>query len=217
MRLVTIATLSWLVAGALHAAEIRGEVRLVGRGGADPRDAVVWFEPAGAPARPPASDTVDLRTRGKDFDPHVLAVPVGTTVRFPNDDPILHNVFSVSPGNEFDLGLYGPDETRAHRFDESGVVRVFCNVHHSMAAYVVVLDTPLWTRPAVDGSFRLDGVPDGGGLLVVWHERAEPWTTRLEATRAEPFDVEMRLTRPRVPRHLDKDNRPYRTRRERYD
>lgn len=205
-----------------RAAELHGRVELVDAAGraaaADPREVVVWFEPDAGPAAggPPAR--IEIGTRDKDFDPRVAVVPVGSTVAFPNGDPILHNVFSVSGANAFDLGLYGPTESRSTRFDEPGVVRVYCNVHHSMAAYVVVLGTPHHGRPGPDGRFVLAGLPAAPGTLTVWHERAEAWTARVDPASAETVEARLRLGRRRVPHHLDKNGRPYRARdRERYD
>lgn len=201
-------------AGSERLAPLAGEVRLLSRSGSrparsvSPLDAVVFFRPAAeSPVPRPASAVVF--TRGKQFQPRVTVVPVGSEVTFPNRDPILHNVFSVSGRNAFDLELYGEGEARATRFHHDGLVRVFCNVHRDMVTYVWVADTPYVARPAADGSFRLD-VPPGPGTLTVWHERSDP--VEVEVTVAERGlhrPLELRITRPRVPRHLDKTGRPY--------
>jgi hypothetical protein len=99
-------------------------------------------------------------------------VPVGATVQFANADPMSHNVFSASDPNGFDLGHYGRGQLREHTFTAPGLVRVFCNVHPRMAAFVHVMATPYYTQPAADGSFALDGVPPGHYTLHVWHERS---------------------------------------------
>ena len=155
--------------------------------GVDPGQAIVYFEPAEAahPASPAsrandAEKPFQLLTRKKEFVPHVLAVPVGSVVQFPNQDPILHNVFSVSPGNAFDLGIYRNGPTKEKRFDQPGVVRVYCNVHQAMVAYILVLDTTHFVSPESDGSFRLTGLPKGPGKLTVWHEQADPWSQELK-------------------------------------
>ncbi|HUO87111.1 MAG TPA: hypothetical protein VM617_06950 [Thermoanaerobaculia bacterium] len=216
---------STLLAGALAAAvaapaaaaELSGRVTLVeGRKAATGADAaVVWFVPDARRPPPPAGSFV-MQTRNKRFEPRVLVVPVGSSVRFPNLDPILHNVFSVSGGNSFDLGLLGKGEGGAMRFGEAGVVRVFCNVHQRMAAYVVVVDTPFYRSPDAAGRFHLGGLPAGPGQLVVWHERAEPVVRRVDPA-AGPVSVTLELTRPLVPLHNNKFGRPYeRNRRDRY-
>jgi plastocyanin len=151
--------------------------------GVDPRQAVVYFEPAEtahAGRSPKEPDKpFQLLTKKKEFFPHVLPVPVGSIVQFPNQDPILHNVFSVSPGNAFDLGIYRTGPPKEKRFDQPGVVRVYCNVHQAMVAYILVLDTSHYASPDVDGSFRLTGLPKGPGKLTVWHEQADPWSQEL--------------------------------------
>jgi plastocyanin len=179
---------------------------------------VVYFEPAGAALPPGSPGTFSITTRNKQFSPRILAVPVGSTVRFPNADPILHNVFSVSPGNAFDVGLYGPGEGRSFKFETPGVVRVFCNVHHAMMAYVVVLDTPYFASPDPDGAFALHGVPAGPGRLTVWQERSEVWARDIVLPLEGPLVVRLEVTGRRVPRHLDKTGQPYGDRgRDRYE
>ena len=97
-------------------------------------------------------------------------------------------------------------------------MRVYCNVHHAMAASILVLGTPYYTVPDESGAFRLAGVPDGPGRLIVWHERTEGWSREIVAPTANPVDVSLAITRRKVPRHLNKFGRPYRRNpRERYD
>lgn len=207
-----------LAPAAAAAAELAGRIELTGKGarGADPSAAVVWFEPAaGAAAAKPGTFTIE--TRDKAFAPRVLAVPRGSKVRFPNRDPILHNAFSVSRGNAFDLGLVGQGPGAEATFAEPGLVRVFCNVHHGMVAYIVVLDTPHFAVPGADGRFHLAGLPAGRGRLTVWHEQAEELTRELTLPAAAPLVLPLEISRPRVPRHLNKLGKSYgRDRRDRY-
>jgi hypothetical protein len=102
----------------------------------------------------------------------VLAVRVGTTVDFPNYDPIFHNAFSVYDGQLFDIGLYPPGESRSIRFTRAGFVRVFCNIHSTMSAVIAVVNTPLFAMSQSDGRFEIDNVPQGDYELNVFHERA---------------------------------------------
>jgi plastocyanin len=134
----------------------------------DVGDAVVYLEGAGPPARPV---TAEIAISDKVYVPHVVVVPAGSTVRFPNHDPFNHNVFSVSEPNGFDLGLYGRGEAKAQTFTAPGLVRVFCNVHPRMVAYVVVLGNRWFAQPAGDGAFTISDVPPGRYRLHVWHER----------------------------------------------
>jgi hypothetical protein len=101
----------------------------------------------------------------------VAVVGVGSTVEFPNDDPIFHNAFSVSGDNRFDLELYKRPKTGAHVFQNPGIVRVYCNIHPQMSAIVVVRDNPYFARVSKDGSFRIEGVPAGKYTLKAFHER----------------------------------------------
>ncbi|HBL29283.1 MAG TPA: hypothetical protein DD490_20825 [Acidobacteria bacterium] len=204
-----------LVAAPSAAEELRGTVQLLNKGGkgpargADVRQTVVSWEPAGgATVRPPEAPLL-LSTRQKQFSPRVLVVPRGSRVRFPNEDPILHNVFSVTPGNVFDLGLYRKGPGKEQRFTEPGVVRVFCNVHHDMIAYVLVMSTPWTVSPKQDGSFVLTGLPKGPGRLTVWHEQADAWTADLQLPQGKPVAARVEVVRPRVPPHLNKSGQSY--------
>jgi len=137
---------------------------------------VVWLEPTRGQATPAPPRTVTIVQKGKRFSPHVVAIPVGATVDFPNFDPIFHNAFSNFAGQPFDTGLYPPASTRQVRFLRPGTVRVFCNIHAAMSAVIVVLETPWFTVTDAAGAFRIDGLPAGDYQLRVWHERASEAT-----------------------------------------
>src|SRR5258706_3039560 len=130
--------------------------------------AVIYLEGAG-PAAAPA--TLDITINDKVAGLRVVVVPLGSTVRFPNADPFDHNVFSASVPNQFDLGLYGRGAAKGHTFTHPGLVRVYCNVHPRMVAYVVVTANRYYAQPGVDGSFTIENVPPGQYRLHVWHER----------------------------------------------
>lgn len=213
-----------LPASPAGAAELTGRVDVVSKGSRVPGAAgraVVYYVPdrPGGPARPDGSSRQRMATQRKEFEPRVLVVLEGGTVAFPNQDPILHNVFSVSEPARFDLGLYGRGESKDVRFEEAGVVRVFCNVHHDMVGYVLVVDTPHHTRPDGQGTFRLLGLPPGRGTLTVWHEQTDTWTRRVDVpeTGGSPLAIRLELSKPLIPPHLDKSGRSYRGRhRDRY-
>lgn len=122
--------------------------------------------------------TATMLQKNKAFSPHVLAITVGTSVDFPNQDPIFHNAFSSYSGQIFDIGLYPPGSTRAVRFTREGIVRVFCNIHSSMSAVIDVLATPYFAATKKDGSFVIANVPQGDYQMNVFHERATEATLR---------------------------------------
>lgn len=215
-----------LLALPVHSEEIRGRVQLLAKGGKGPakgsdvRQAVVYFEPAGTQSVRSPETPFEMVTKRKELVPRVLVVPKGSRVRFPNQDPILHNVFSVSSPNQFDLGLYRQGPGKEKRFEEAGLVRVFCNVHHDMVAYVLVLGTPYYVSPNAQGEFVLTGLPRGSGRLTVWHEQADPWTVDVEvpAKTAGPVMARVEIVRPMIPAHLNKLGQSYfRSQRDRYN
>ncbi|MEM6455666.1 MAG: hypothetical protein AAF772_11270 [Acidobacteriota bacterium] len=199
----------------VFAGELKGEIELTGRGSkrAALQHGVVWFVSDAAVERPaPYAEPVDMATVRKSFVPRVRAVPVGTTVRFPNQDPILHNVFSVTPNNSFDLGLYKRGESASYTFEHPGVVRVFCNVHHGMIAYVVAVDTPYYAQLDRDGIFHLTELPEGPGTLTIWHERtglSEHAVTVPAAAAAAARTFTLEVSLPPLPPHRNKFGKPY--------
>ncbi len=146
---------------------------------------VVWLEPAGGfPGQIP-SRTFTMSQKGKRFVPHILAIPLGSTVDFPNFDPIFHNAFSNFGGQPFDTGLYPPGTSRKIQFRRDGVVRVFCNIHAAMSAVIVVVKTAYVAVSSAGGAIRMDGVPPGIYQMRVWHERASGETLRALERRVE--------------------------------
>jgi plastocyanin len=157
---------------AAQGAPVRGRIVILekdNKPSTDLGDAVVFLEGLGDPA-PAARFAVTISDKA--FAPHVLVVPAGSAVAFPNHDPFDHNVFSVSEGNSFDLGLYGRGEGKSVTLQHPGLVRVFCNVHPRMVALVLVMGTHHYAQPGADGSFTINGVGPGSYRIHVWHERA---------------------------------------------
>ena len=136
---------------------------------------LLWLEPVDRPAPAPAPPKrVQIVQRDKRFTPHVIAVPLGSTVDFPNFDPIFHNAFSNFSGQPFDIGLYPPGTNRSWVFRQPGIVRVFCNIHPTMSAVIGVFSTPWFAVTPVSGNFTIPGVPPGDYQLRLFHERAVP-------------------------------------------
>jgi plastocyanin len=108
--------------------------------------------------------------RGERFAPHVLAITTGTIVDFPNSDRIYHNVFSLSKTRQFDLGRYAAGHSKPVRFDRAGVVRVFCEIHSHMNAFILVFSHPFYSLTDNDGRYRIDNVPPGAYNVIAWNE-----------------------------------------------
>ncbi len=166
-------------AGLLNGAAVSGRVVL--RDSKSPKvtrkqdysGVVVWLEPQdNAIPVSLAPRHARMVQKNKTFTPHVLAIPVGTAVDFPNFDPIFHNAFSNYNGQIFDVGLYPPGSSRSVRFERPGIVRVFCNIHADMSAVIAVLNTPWFAITRPDGSWSIPDVPPGEYALRVFHERA---------------------------------------------
>jgi plastocyanin len=215
--------LAFLLAAPAAAEDLRGALNLLAKGGrgpargSDARQAIVYYEPATPQPVRPGDEAYEMATRRKEFLPRVLVIPRGGKVRFSNYDPILHNAFSVSAPNPFDLGLTRQGTSKEKKFEQPGVVRVYCNVHHDMVGYILVLDTPYHASPGADGAFVLSGLPRGKGKLTVWHEQAEPQTLDVELPLKSPVQVRMEIVRPLIPSHLNKTGQSYfRSQRDRY-
>lgn len=151
---------------------------------------------------PTSSDVADPLPRrlvvqqvNETFVPHILPVLKGSTVEFPNEDPLFHNVFSLSRARSFDLGRYPRGSSKSVRFDRPGIVKVFCHIHSDMSAVVLVLDNPFFTVPDGEGAFQIGGIPPGDYSLVAWHERARPviQAVRVESGRVSSIEVTLPL------------------------
>jgi plastocyanin len=164
----------------VHAGAVSGEVELTNsrdlavRKRKDYSGVVIWLEPVDRATATAPPMRVKMLQKDKHFVPHVVAVSVGSTVDFPNLDPIFHNAFSNFSGQPFDLGLYAPGTSKLQTFRHPGIVRVFCNIHSAMSAIIAVLPTPWYTLTQVTGRYTLAEVPSGEYQLRLFHERALP-------------------------------------------
>jgi plastocyanin len=219
IRLILAASLAVVVHGpATWAGTVTGRVQLVekdGRASPDLSDVVVYLDGARAKPKPTKAMIV---MKGKTFTPHVVVIPVGGTVEFPNEDPILHNAFSVSGENRFDLDLYKKPRSASWTFQVPGIVRVYCNIHPQMSAVVVVRDNPYYSRAEADGHFTIEGVPAGKYSLVAWHERAGEVATDVTVTADGVAEAQLSMDASKYKRvaHKNKYGKDYSSTDEKY-
>jgi plastocyanin len=141
-----------------------------------------------------------LDQRGERFVPHIVAIGVGGTVDFPNSDPLFHNVFSLSDVRSFDLGRYATGKSKAVRFDKAGVVRVFCDIHAHMSAFIFVFAHPYFDVTDGQGRYRIDGVPAGTHALVLWNETIEPETRQVTVPDGGEVEVNFAVAASPAPK-----------------
>jgi plastocyanin len=130
---------------------------------------VVYLEGSIGQIKPVAGE---IRQRDRRFEPEILAVPRGSTVSFPNSDPILHNVFSLSKLKSFDLGYYPVGNTRIVHFDQPGAIQVYCHLHSDMSALILVTPNQFYAQPSNSGAFKFAGLRAGSYTVVAWHKSA---------------------------------------------
>jgi plastocyanin len=162
-----------------------------GRDIPDRRRAVVYLETAPRGAfedRGFARARVDQRNEM--FLPNVLAITVGTVVDFPNNDSTYHNVFSLSKTRRFDLGRYAQGRSKSVRFDRPGVVRVFCDIHSHMSAFIIVFNHPYFATTDAEGRYRIDGIPAGTYNVVAWHDGANRDTRSVTIPQAGSVELD---------------------------
>ena len=167
---------------------VRAQVSIKRSPGAKGNNAsvVVWLTPVNPSDAQPAKPTQRYRLaqKNKQFEPHLLVLPVGSAVDFPNHDPFFHNVFSLYKGKRFDLGLYEAGESRSVHFDKPGISFIFCNIHPEMSAVVMAMSTPYYGVSNAAGEVSIANVPSGRYHAEVWYER-----TSTEALQALARDV----------------------------
>jgi plastocyanin len=177
---------TWIVIGALFGApmaldaqepvDVTASIRQISGTGTAPKAAyprvAIWLTSLdpGSAFIPDARHTYTLLQKNKQFTPHLLIVPVGSVVHFPNGDPFFHNVFSLFDGRRFDLGLYEAGSSREVTFGREGISYIFCNIHPEMSAVVISLSTPFYGVEGKDGRIHIPNVPPGNYLLHVWAE-----------------------------------------------
>jgi plastocyanin len=134
--------------------------------------------------------------RHEQFIPHVLPILAGTTVDFPNEDKVFHNVFSLSGTRTFDLPKYPAGSSRSVTFPRRGLVNVFCHIHSDMNAVILVRDNPYFVSPDTNGTFSLEGIPPGDYTVVAWHERITPVTAKIRIVSGQSSPVTFNIPLP---------------------
>jgi plastocyanin len=209
--------LAFIIACAMPAAAatVSGKVNFISKRGQNPTvsETLVWLEPAGGKVIRKSPATFQMMTRGKMLIPHVLAIPNGSTIEFPNDDPISHNLFSLSAGNSFDLGLYRKGAGKSEKFDSPGLVNVYCNVHPNMSSVIHVMATPFYVFSDPAGNYALTDVPPGKYKLVAWNEIGGQTETPIEVSTSGAVSGTLSVTLDsrnyRATQHLNKNGKPY--------
>jgi plastocyanin len=172
MRRFGIVSLILAAAAPAFGAELSGTVQVADR---PAQQAIVWLEASGAPVTAPTQKIV-VDQRNLAFSPQVLAVRVGATVEFPNNDKVFHNVFSWRDGKKFDLGMYPKGAVKRIVFDRPGLARLFCNIHPNMAAYIMAVDSPYFAVSNEKGTFAIPGVPPGTYTYHAWRPGGQQLT-----------------------------------------
>lgn len=211
--LVALGTLAGAHPVAAAAGEVTGKVSLnkPGGGPADPSGIVVYLESVPAVPAPEAERPhPQVHQRELQFTPSLTVVVKGTTVDFPNDDKVFHNVFSFSEAAKFDLGLYKSGTSKSVTFRQPGVVSLYCNIHPDMISKIKVLDTSYYAVVGKDGAFRIAQVPPGSYPLVAWQSWGPEFRGQVTVGSAATAPVLIQLTagQPEI-RHLRKDGTPY--------
>jgi plastocyanin len=134
---------------------------------------LITLEPASGKWKPRTPKRHVMEQRGREFNPRVMALSVGSTVAFPNYDSVFHNVFSTSPAGAFDLGIYKANEAREYKFEKEGIIRLGCNLHANMSAYLVVVSAPAYVVTDEKGNFKFNRLAPGKYKLKAWSERTK--------------------------------------------
>lgn len=201
-----LSALFLLLPARVRAGSIRGTVSAQGL--PSPANILVYLANGPGPAVDLSKARFVLDQRNLTFIPHILPVLVGSTVEFPNNDSVKHNVFSLSRTKKFNLGSYAAGTSKSVLFDKSGIVEVHCDVHAEMSAYILVLKSPYWAVTDADGRFEIPDVsslkqaglaaadiPAGSYAVKTWHEKLKTLKENVVVPANGPAEVQLKLAR----------------------
>lgn len=195
--------------GAPPTGAVTGTVTILldGAPKANRSEVVVYLEGVPGAARP---ESRTIHQKDLTFSPGLMVVVKGSTVEFPNDDKVFHNVFSVSKSAKFDLGLYKSGTSKSVTFKEAGVIDVYCNIHPQMAAKIKVVDSSYYAVTGADGTFKIKNVPPGTYPIVAWQAYGSEYRGEVKVTSGDAAAAQISLVEGEAPqRHLRKDGTPY--------
>jgi len=198
--------------GAPAGGRVEGRVRLTTNGEPRPDASGVIVYLTGFVEPPLKGKPPELVQHDRHFEPPLLAITAGQEVAFPNGDPFFHNVFSVSPGQRFDLGQYKTGETKTRLFPEPGPVEVYCNIHPEMAATILVLPNRRFATTTADGSFAIDGIPAGTWTIYAYDRLSSaPVKAEVTVTAGAATAVDFTVAQTRTTfKHKNKYGEEYR-------
>ena len=204
--LIILLAITTSASTAPQTGDVKGTVTITGK--KDGKGVVVYLE--NVPGTPPKAKNATIRQREKQFDPPLTIVVKGTTIDFPNEDKIFHNVFSVSRPARFDLGLYKSGTQKSVEMKRAGVVDVYCNIHPDMIARVKVLDNAFYTITGADGAFHFAGVPAGEYPIVAWLPSGGEARGKVTIAAGGAATVKLEVTAVATSTtHTRKDGTPY--------
>jgi len=210
LTLAGVAMFADIAQSAPKGGSVKGAVTVLAKGTPkkDRSGVVVYLE--GVPGVPPKQKNATIRQREKQFDPPLTIVVKGTTVDFPNEDKIFHNVFSVSRPARFDLGLYKSGAMKSVEMKRTGTIDVYCNIHPDMVAKVKVVDNAFYTITDKTGAFSLEGVPPGEYPIVAWIPSGDEVKGTVTVRAGEAASVELKVNEVATKTtHTRKDGTPY--------
>jgi hypothetical protein len=216
MKSFSVLTLSFLCLEAIAASSVSGVVTLKNKGKArgSLKEVIVYF--VGKVQPPPKSPAI-LGQKDEAFQQNVLAVTKGQKLIIQNNDKISHNIFSNSPAKIFDLGLFAPGENQDIKFNKTGVVQVYCNIHPDMASTVLVLPNALHAGTDKNGKYKISNIPAGKYKIFAWHPLGRPKSKKIVIKDGDQLNInwELEITRTKTP-HKNKKGRDYKKGRRKY-